>query len=63
MRNVKQPSLTPSVLPSLRLALLIAPFVEHVIEPFDPAKLKFEPHQVKSAWVDPEFLKQLKKKS
>jgi len=33
------------------------------MEPFDPAKLKFEPHQVKSAWVDPEFLKQLKKKS
>jgi len=53
MRNVKQPSLTP----------FEAPFVEHVMEPFDPAKLKFEPHQVKSAWVDPEFLKQLKKKS
>ena len=58
MRNVKQPSLTP-----FDSFLLIAPFVEHVMEPFDPAKLKFEPHQVKSAWVDPEFLKQLKKKS
>jgi len=38
-------------------------FVDHVMEPFEPTKLKFEPHQVKSAWVDPEFLKQLKKKS
>ena len=30
----------------------------NMIEPFDPAAIKPAPGQVKSAWIDPDFLKQ-----
>ena len=31
-----------------------------LIQPFDPKKVKLEPHQVKRVWINPEFLKKLK---
>ncbi|MGA3170141.1 MAG: SMI1/KNR4 family protein [Chthoniobacteraceae bacterium] len=42
------------------LAPNFAAFLE-MLEPFDVKSVKLKPGQVKSVWVDPEFLKRLKK--
>ena len=35
-------------------------FLDH-LEPFDINAIQLKPEQVKKAWIDPEFLKRLKK--
>jgi len=34
----------------------------NLLQPFDPASVQVKPGQVKSAWIDPEFLKLLEEK-
>jgi cell wall assembly regulator SMI1 len=43
----------------LRLALTWNQFLM-MLEPFDVSKIELKPGQVKSAWIDPDFLKGLK---
>jgi hypothetical protein len=43
------------------LAPSFSEFLE-LLRPFDEASVQLKPGQVKRAWVDPEFLKRLKKK-
>jgi hypothetical protein len=45
----------------IELASDFAIFLE-LLEPFDIRSIKLKPGQVKRAWIDPEFLKRLKKK-
>src|SRR5579862_7262050 len=44
--------------PPIQLASDFAAFME-MLEPFDPSSIKLQPDQVKSAWIDPDFLKSL----
>lgn len=44
-----------------KLASNFSGFIE-LLGPFDPASVELKPGQVKSAWIDPEFLKSLDKK-
>lgn len=44
--------------PPVQMASDFAAFVE-MLEPFDPSSIKLKPGQVKSAWIDPDFLKSL----
>jgi hypothetical protein len=45
-------------IPPVQMASDFAAFVE-LLEPFDPGSIKLKPGQVKSAWIDPDFLKSL----
>jgi hypothetical protein len=42
----------------VQMASDFAAFAE-MLEPFDPGSIKLRPGQVKSAWIDPDFLKSL----
>jgi len=44
--------------PPTLLATEFASFLD-MLEPFDPSSIKLRPGQVKSAWLDPDFLKSL----
>lgn len=44
--------------PLVRMAPDFAAFIEK-LEPFDPSSIRLKPGQVKSAWIDPDFLKNL----
>ncbi|MBZ2188660.1 SMI1/KNR4 family protein [Alcanivorax sp. JB21] len=44
-----------------KLADSFSRFIE-LLEPFDPGSVELKPDQVKSAWIDPEFLKSLDQK-
>ncbi len=44
---------------STRIADRFSSFLE-MIEPFDVASVKLKPGQVKSVWIDPEFLKKIR---
>jgi hypothetical protein len=45
----------------ITLATDFAEFLEQ-LQPFDQSSVKLEPGQVKSVWIDPEFLKKLKQR-
>jgi hypothetical protein len=42
------------------LAVTFGDFLD-LLQPFDPSTVKLKPGQVKRIWIDPEFLKRLKK--
>ena len=44
--------------PPVQMASDFAAFME-MLEPFDPGSIKLKPGQVKTAWIDPDFLKSL----
>lgn len=44
--------------PPVRMASDFTSFME-MLEPFDPSSIQLKPGQVKSAWIDPDFLKSL----
>ncbi len=45
--------------PPVQMASDFAAFIE-MLEPFDPGSIRLKPGQVKSAWIDPDFLKKFK---
>lgn len=49
-------------LPLYKLADSISDFLE-LLEPFDPDSVQLAPGQVKSAWIDPNFLAKIKAES